>query len=77
MSDWSAKNPHDSTVTVNYVLNGAFPEETRHDVFGAILEWNTKPVTQLSAPATSTELVDDVIVALGQQMKLLTLMPGK
>ena len=68
MSDWSAKNPYDSTVTVNYVLNGeGSRKETRHIVFDlgdSGMEYKAGDALGV-IPVTSTELVDDVIVALG------------
>ena len=68
MSDWSAKNPYDSTVTVNYVLNGeGSKKETRHVVFDlgdSGMEYKAGDALGV-LPVTSAELVDDVIVALG------------
>ena len=68
MSDWSAKNPYDSTVTVNYVLNGeGSKKETRHVVFDlgdSGMEYKAGDALGV-LPVTSPELVDDVIVALG------------
>ena len=67
-SEWSAKNPYDSTVTVNYVLNGeGSRKETRHIVFDlgdSGLEYKAGDALGV-IPVTSTDLVDDVIVALG------------
>ena len=67
-SQWSAKNPYDSTVTVNYVLNGeGSRKETRHIVFDlgdSGLEYKAGDALGV-IPVTSSELVDDVIVALG------------
>ncbi|MEE2759499.1 MAG: FAD-binding protein [Candidatus Thermoplasmatota archaeon] len=68
MSDWSAKNPYDSTVTVNYVLNGeGSRKETRHIVFDlgdSGLQYKAGDALGV-IPITSSELVDDVIAALG------------
>ena len=67
-SQWSAKNPYDSTVTVNYVLNGeGSRKETRHIVFDlgdSGMDYKAGDALGV-IPVTSTELVDDVIVALG------------
>ena len=68
MADWSAKNPYDSTVTVNFVLNGeGSKKETRHIVFDlgdSGLEYKAGDALGV-IPITSPELVDDVIAALG------------
>ena len=68
MSEWSAKNPYDSTVTVNYVLNGKDSrKETRHVVFDlgdSGLEYKAGDALGV-IPVTSSELVEDVLVALG------------
>ena len=68
MSDWSAKNPYESTVTDNHILNGdGSAKETRHIVFDlGDSGLNYKAGDALGViPATSSELVEDVIVALG------------
>ena len=68
MSEWSAKNPYDSTVTVNHVLNGeGSKKETRHIVFDlgdSGLEYKAGDALGV-IPTTSAELVEDVLVALG------------
>ena len=68
MSEWSAKNPYDSTVTVNHVLNGeGSKKETRHIVFDlgdSGLEYKAGDALGV-IPITSSELVEDVLVALG------------
>ena len=68
MSEWSAKNPYDSTVTVNHVLNGeGSRKETRHIVFDlgdSGLDYKAGDALGV-IPITSTELVEDVLVALG------------
>ena len=68
MSEWSAKNPYDSTVTVNHVLNGeGSRKETRHIVFDlgdSGLEYKAGDALGV-IPITSTELVEDVLLALG------------
>ena len=67
-SEWSAKNPYSSTVTVNYVLNGdGSRKETRHVVFDlgdSGLTYKAGDALGV-VPVTSSELVDDVIGALG------------
>ena len=68
MAEWSAKNPYESTVTVNYILNGeGSKKETRHFVFDLGDSGLTyKAGDALGViPVTSSELVEDVIVALG------------
>ena len=68
MADWSAKNPYESTVTVNHILNGeGSKKETRHFVFDLGDSGLTyKAGDALGViPVTSSELVEDVIVALG------------
>ena len=68
MAEWSAKNPYESTVTVNYILNGEdSKKETRHFVFDLGDSGLTyKAGDALGViPVTSSELVADVIVALG------------
>ncbi|MEC8927486.1 MAG: FAD-binding protein [Candidatus Thermoplasmatota archaeon] len=68
MSEWSAKNPYESTVTVNHILNGeGSRKETRHVVFDLGDSGLTyKAGDALGViPVTSLELVEDVIVALG------------
>ena len=68
LSEWSAKNPYDSTVTVNFVLNGeGSKKETRHIVFDlgdSGLEYKAGDALGV-IPITSPELVEDVLVALG------------
>ena len=68
LSDWSAKNPYNSTVTVNHVLNGeGSKKETRHIVFDlgdSGLEYKAGDALGV-IPITSSELVEDVLVALG------------
>jgi len=68
LSEWSAKNPYDSTVTVNLVLNGeGSKKETRHIVFDlgdSGLEYKAGDALGV-IPITSSELVEDVLVALG------------
>ena len=68
LSEWSAKNPYDSTVTVNFVLNGeGSKKETRHIVFDlgdSGLEYKAGDALGV-IPITSSELVEDVLVALG------------
>ena len=68
MAEWSAKNPYESTVTVNHILNGEdSKKETRHFVFDLGDSGLTyKAGDALGViPVTSSELVEDVIVALG------------
>ena len=68
MAEWSAKNPYDSTVTVNHILNGeGSKKETRHVVFDLGESGLTYKAGDALAiiPVTSSELVEDVIVALG------------
>ena len=68
MAEWSAKNPYESTVTVNHILNGeGSKKETRHFVFDLGNSGLTyKAGDALGViPVTSSELVEDVIVALG------------
>ena len=66
--DWSAKNPYDSKVTENYVLNGeGSRKETRHVVFDlgdSGLEYKAGDALGV-IPITSAQLVEDVLVALG------------
>ena len=68
MTEWSAKNPYESTLTVNFILNGeGSKKETRHLVFDlgdSGLEYKAGDALGI-IPATSSELVEDVIVALG------------
>ena len=68
MTDWSAKNPYESTLTVNHILNGeGSKKETRHMVFDlgdSGLAYKAGDALGI-IPVTSTELVEDVIVALG------------
>ena len=68
MTEWSAKNPYDSTVTVNHILNGeGSKKETRHVVFDlgdSGLTYKAGDALGI-IPVTSSELVEDVIVALG------------
>ena len=68
LADWSAKNPYDSTVTENYVLNGeGSRKETRHVVFDlgdSGLEYKAGDALGV-IPITSVQLVEDVLVALG------------
>ena len=72
LSEWSAKNPYDSTVTVNFVLNGeGSKKETRHIVFDlgdSGLEYKAGDALGV-IPITSSELVEDVLVALVQIQK--------
>ena len=70
MSDWSAKNPYTSTVSVNHILNGeGSGKETRHLVF----ELGDSGLTYKAGdalgviPVTSTELIEDTILALGAE----------
>ena len=68
MTEWSAKNPYESTLTVNFILNGeGSKKETRHLVFDlgdSGLEYKAGDALGI-IPVTSSELVEDVIVALG------------
>ena len=68
MTEWSAKNPYESTLTVNIILNGeGSKKETRHLVFDlgdSGLEYKAGDALGIF-PVTSSELVEDVIVALG------------
>ena len=68
MSEWSAKNPYESTVTVNHILNGeGSRKETRHVVFDlgdSGLEYKAGDALGV-IPVTSSELVEDVLAALG------------
>ena len=68
MTEWSAKNPYESTLTANFILNGeGSKKETRHLVFDlgdSGLEYKAGDALGI-IPATSSELVEDVIVALG------------
>ena len=70
MSEWSAKNPYESTVTVNFILNGeGSAKETRHIVFDlgdSGLAYKAGDALGI-IPVTSSDLVDDVIVALGAE----------
>ena len=68
MTEWSAKNPYESTLTANFILNGeGSKKETRHLVFDlgdSGLEYKAGDALGI-IPVTSSELVEDVIVALG------------
>jgi len=68
LSEWSAKNPYESTVTVNHILNGeGSRKETRHVVFDlgdSGLEYKAGDALGV-IPVTSSELVEDVLAALG------------
>ena len=68
MTEWSAKNPYESTLTVNFILNGeGSQKETRPLVFDlgdSGLEYKAGDALGI-IPVTSSELVEDVIVALG------------
>lgn len=67
MADWSAKNPYDSTVTVNFVLNSeGSGKETRHIVFDLGDSGLTyKAGDALGViPRTESNLVEDLLAAL-------------
>ena len=68
LTDWSAKNPYTSTITDNHILTGKdSKKETRHIVFDLGKSGLTyKAGDALGViPVTSSELVDDVLGALG------------